>query len=79
MSNQNNRHVVPNPNGGWDVVAPGGQRSSAHTNTQSQAIDRATQIVNGLPGGGEVVVHRPNGQIRDSNTINRTDPYPPRG
>ncbi len=23
MSTDNNRHVVPNPDGGWDVKAPG--------------------------------------------------------
>ena len=33
MSKPSNRHVVPNPDGGWDVKAPGAQRSSAHTRT----------------------------------------------
>lgn len=79
MSNSNNRHVVPNPAGGWDVRAPGSSRSSGHFDTQGAAQERATDIVGNLSGGGEVVIHRPNGQIRDSNTIGRTDPFPPRG
>ncbi len=73
------RHVVPSPNGGWDVKAPGAQRSSAHTRTQSQAEQRATEIVRNQ-GGGEVVTHRPNGQIRNSDTVPPgNDPFPPRG
>lgn len=44
MSNNNRRHVVPNENGGWDVRAPGAQRSSAHTDTQADAVRRAGEI-----------------------------------
>jgi Uncharacterized protein conserved in bacteria (DUF2188) len=75
---RNERHVVPNAAGGWDVKAPGGQRSSAHRDTQEEAIDRAREIVHNS-GGGEVVIHRPTGQIRDSDTVAPGhDPDPPR-
>jgi hypothetical protein len=75
---RNERHVVPNPTGGWDVVAPGASRASAHVDTQADGIDRAREIV-GNSGGGEVVIHRPNGQIRDSDTVSPgNDPNPPR-
>jgi hypothetical protein len=78
MSNSNNRHVVPDPGGGWRVVAPGAERASARTDTQAQAYDRAREIVHNA-GGGEVVIHGQNGQIRNSNTIAPGhDPYPPR-
>lgn len=78
MSNPNNRHVVPNPDGGWDVIRPGGQRASAHTDTQAQAQDRAREIVHKI-GGGEVVAHGRDGQIRDSDTIKPGNgPFPPR-
>jgi len=74
----NNRHVVPNPDGGWDVRAPGAQRSSGHDDTQADAISRAREIVHSA-GGGEVVVHGRNGRIRDSDTVAPgNDPYPPR-
>jgi hypothetical protein len=78
MSKPSDRHVVPNPKGGWDVVAPDSDRVSSHRDTQSDAIDRAREIVRNL-GGGEVVIHRPDGRIRDSDTIAPgKDPYPPR-
>lgn len=78
MSKDNNRHVVPNPDGGWDVVAPNSQRASAHAATQGEAERRAKEIVGNL-GGGEVVIHRPDGRIRDSDTVAPgNDPYPPK-
>jgi hypothetical protein len=74
----NNRHVVPNPNGGWDVKAPGAGRASSHHGTQAEAGRRAHEIVRNQ-GGGEVVIHRPNGQIRDADTVAPgNDPFPPR-
>lgn len=79
MATKNNRHVVPNPAGGWDVKKADAQKSSAHTRTQSEAIKRASEIVENA-GGGEVRIHGKDGQIRDSNTIAPgNDPYPPKG
>lgn len=78
MIKNNNRHIVPNQGGGWDVRAPGAARASAHTATQADALRRARTIV-GNAGGGEVVIHGRNGQIRDSDTIAPgNDPNPPR-
>jgi hypothetical protein len=72
------RHVVPGAEGGWDVRAPGAKRSSSHHDTQAEAERRAKEIVR-TAGGGEVVIHRPNGQIRDSDTVAPgNDPFPPR-
>jgi hypothetical protein len=77
MANNNRRHVVKNPDGGWDVVAPGGQRRSGHADTQAEAERIAKQIVSNL-GGGEVVIHRMDGTIRDSDTVAPgNDPNPP--
>jgi len=77
MSNNHNRHVVPDPRGGWNVVAPHAQRASGHFNTQRDASQRAREIVANL-GGGEVVIHDRQGRIRNPNTIGRPDPDPPR-
>jgi hypothetical protein len=72
-----NRHVVPNDDGGWDVKAPGAKRASSHHETQADAERRAKEIV-GNAGGGEVIIHRPSGQIRDSDTVAPgRDPNPP--
>jgi hypothetical protein len=75
----NARHVVPNPNGGWDVKKPGANRASVHTDTQAQAAERAKTIV-GNDGGGEVRIHGRDGRIREANTVPPgNDPYPPKG
>lgn len=77
-SSKNNRHVVPNPDGGWDVKAPGSKRSSSHHDTQSDAERRAKEIVR-RGGGGEVRIHDRKGRIRDSDTVAPgNDPNPPR-
>ena len=68
MTNPNNRHVVPNAEGGWDVKAPGATRASSHHDTQAQAESRAKEIV-GNQGGGEVRIHGRDGRIRDSDTV----------
>lgn len=74
----NNRHVVPNPDGGWDVKKPGADRASSHHRTQGEAEKRAKEIVRNA-GGGEVRIHDRKGQIRDSDTVAPgNDPHPPK-
>ena len=78
MSNPNNRHVVPNPDGGWDVVKPEADRASSHHDTQADAIGRGREIV-GNAGGGELRIHDRHGRIRDTDTIPPgNDPNPPK-
>jgi hypothetical protein len=60
----NERHVVPNPDGGWDVKAPHASRASSHHDTQTDAEARAKEILGNLPGGGDAVVHGADGKIR---------------
>jgi hypothetical protein len=79
MANNHRRHVVPGKNGGWDIKKPGSTRASDNAPTQSGATKRAKEIVRNA-GGGEVTIHRPNGQIRDSDTVKPgNDPFPPKG
>lgn len=75
---KNQRHIVRNPAGGWDVRKPHAKRASAHLPTQAAAEQRAKAILRS-DGGGEAVVHRRNGAIRGSDTIPPApDPFPPR-
>lgn len=64
----NDRHVVPHADGGWDVKAPHAERASSHHDTQAEAIDRAREII-GNAGGGELVTHGMDGRIRESDTV----------
>jgi hypothetical protein len=77
MGTPNRRHVVPTGDG-WAVRAPGASRASSKHATQSEAITAARRTV-GNTGGGEVTIHRRNGQIRDSDTVAPgNDPHPPK-
>ena len=71
-----NQHVTPHPDGGWQVKGQGNSSATLRTTTQKEAIDRARSISQNQ--GSELVIHRPNGQIRDKDSHGR-DPFPPRG
>lgn len=78
MSDSNNRHVVPDGEGGWKVQKPGAGRASSTHDTQADAINRAREIV-GNAGGGEIRIHGRDGKIRDSDIVAPgNDPHPPR-
>ena len=68
-------HVVPSPNGGWNVKKGGADRASIHTNTKQQAIDAGRQISRNQ--GTEFVIHGQNGSIQRSDS-HGNDPCPPK-
>ncbi|GAA6523671.1 DUF2188 domain-containing protein [Lawsonibacter asaccharolyticus] len=71
-----NQHVVPHPDGGWQVKGAGNTRATVRTTTPKDAIDIARGIARNQ--GSELVIHRPNGQIRDKDSHGK-DPFPPEG
>ncbi len=71
-----NQHVTPHLDGGWQVKGAGNNRATVRTTTQAKAIARAKDIATNQRS--EVVIHRPNGQIREKNSYGN-DPFPPRG
>ena len=78
MARRNERHVVPNPKGGWDIKKPDTTRASSHHDTQAAAEARAKEVL-ARNGGGEVVIHDREGKIRDSDTVPPgRDPCPPK-
>ncbi len=77
MSSKDDRHVVPNPDGGLDVKAPDAERASKHEDTQAAATARAREITRNT--GGETVVHGRDGTIRRKDSTGGRDPYPPKG
>ena len=70
-----NQHVVPTE-GGWGVRGAGNQKLTSTHDTQAAAIERAREIA--INQSSEMIIHRPNGQIRDRNSYGN-DPCPPRG
>lgn len=69
-------HVVPAPQGGWDIKQSGAQRSSGHFDTKREAIDRARTLSNNQ--GTELVIHTKDGKIGHKDS-NGGDPFPPKG
>lgn len=78
MAHEHDLHVMPDGDG-WKIVAPGQDAPVATTETQEDAITLATRMQYDDPDGGEVLIHGRDGSIRERNTINRKDPFPPRG
>lgn len=70
-----NQHVTPHPGGGWQVKGAGNEKATAITDTQKEAIEIAKEIA--INQRSEVVIHRPNGTIRDKDSYGN-DPMPPR-
>lgn len=59
-------HVIPNPQGGWDVKRGGAKRSTGHYNTKQNAIDSARQISRNQ--GTELRIHNKDGRIANSDS-----------
>lgn len=69
-------HIVPNPNGGWDVKRGGSERSSGHFETKREAIDYGRQVSRNQHT--EMRIHNKDGRISESDS-HGNDPNPPRG
>ena len=68
------RYVVPAPNGGWDVVKKAHERASGHFETQAEAIERAREIVAKTGRGrGELRIMDEDGRFRDSDSGARNE------
>lgn len=68
-------HVVPNGNG-WATRREGASGVESRHRTQENAHQHAQSTAR--REGGEVIIHRPDGRIRDSDSYGN-DPFPPRG
>lgn len=71
----NRIHVVPHDDG-WATRREGADRVSRTYGTQAEATEAARTTA--IRERGEVVIHRPDGRIRDANSYGN-DPFPPRG
>ena len=69
-------HVVPDPNGGWNVKKKGAERASGHFDTKEEAVNRGREI--SKKSGSEFIVHGKNGKIQYADS-HGNDPFPPPG
>ena len=68
-------HVVPNPNGGWDVKRDHAKRSSGHFDTKEDAMNAGRRISRNQ--NTELIPHRKDGQIQNPDSHGK-DPCPPK-
>ena len=68
-------HIVPNPNGGWDVRKGGSERASYHADNKTDAINTGRIISQNQKT--EFIIHNKNGQIAQSDSHGH-DPNPPK-
>lgn len=66
--------------GDWGAKQEGASRSASRHATQAEAHEAARGYAERSGGGGEVRDHRrDNNQIRNTDTVGKRDPFPPRG
>ncbi len=78
MAHAHDLHVMPH-NVGWKVVASEQSEPLAVTRTRDEAVALAMRMEYEDPEAGEVLIHGPDGAIRERATINRRDLFPHRG
>lgn len=79
MPDKDKMHVTKRPDGDWQAKREGAERPSVVAPTQGEAEAGAKKILGNSPQGGEVTIHKPNGKIRDSDTVApKRDPNPPK-
>jgi hypothetical protein len=76
MTKSKTHHVVPNPEGGWDVKRGGAERASGHFDKKQDAVDAAREISRNQ--GTELKIHNKDGKISNSDS-HGNDPNPPKG
>ncbi|MDX9859291.1 MAG: DUF2188 domain-containing protein [Rhodospirillales bacterium] len=59
-------HVVPNPDGGWDVKRGGAERASRHFDTKQPAVDYARDVSRNQET--ELRIHNRDGKISQSDS-----------
>lgn len=69
-------HIVPNPNGGWDVKKGGSDKASNHFDKKADAIEKGREISQNQ--GSEFYIHGKDGKIQSKDS-HGSDPNPPKG
>lgn len=59
-------HVVPNPDGGWDIKGGGAKKAVKHTDTKKESVDIARGISQNQKA--ELVIHNTAGKISQKDS-----------
>lgn len=69
------RHVVPNPDGGWDSKKNKAQRASKHFETKEEAMKWSREKAK--EEGSELIPYKRDGRIQNPDS-HGNDPCPPK-
>ena len=69
-------HVVPNPDGGWDVKSGGATKAHRHYDRKTEAIDKGREVSRN--NDGELFIHGRDGKIQEKDSHGNDD-FPPPG
>ena len=69
------QHVVPDPDGGWNVKKGGAKRASKHFDKKADAENWATDVAKNQ--NSELIIHKKDGTIQNPNS-HGNDPHPPK-
>lgn len=69
-------HVVPNPDGGWNVKKGGSDKASNHFDRKVDAVDKGRSISQNQKS--EFYIHGKDGKIQSKDS-HGNDPNPPKG
>jgi hypothetical protein len=72
---KNTHHVVPAPNGGWNIRKGGSNRASKHFDNKKEAEDWARQV--SMNQKSELVIHKRDGTIQRKDSYGN-EPLPPK-
>jgi len=75
MAPRKTHHIVPNPEGGWDLKKGGGIKSIKHFDRKDEAITFTRKISQNQDS--ELVIHGKDGKIQQSDS-HGNDPCPPK-
>lgn len=68
-------HVIPAPNGGWNVKKGGAEKASKHFDKKEDAISYARRVSKNQDS--ELVIHKKDGRIQNADS-HGNDPMPPK-
>ena len=69
-------HVVPTPNGGWNVKKGGSIKASRHFDNKQDAVQYGKQV--SISQKSDLVVHKKDGTIQSKDSSGRKS-NPPKG
>ena len=76
MAKRKSHHLVPNPDGGWDIKRGGGKKSIRHFPKKNEAEKFGRKVSRNQ--NTEFVIHGKDGKIQRSDS-HGNDPHPPKG